>query len=479
MMRKRMKQTCVVVLLAAALFMSVQAQNNTSSVSDLQNAANWASALDEYQQFLAMLVQLREPLAQAALAAYEAVQAYAPEDQIRNAQLIVNILEGAQSPLYNPAIQPGDSPLVGVRTIYDAYLTAASERHGDSDGADFAEGSNSIMPEALQYLRDWIRLASAAAATAAETATDELGRRDALLTAQAFIFALIEYERALTQPLRVTVKPGESIQSAIDHAWPGATVSVEPGIYRETLDIRSSVTVIGLGFDVILEPVNNQDGIIVTAEDGITVELRGIAIRHASTALSIEGAAIIQLDSIQIEACETGLRISDDAALTGEQISLNQCGIAILVTGQTSLELADSWINDSTNALAAVIARGASQVTLTTVRLNRNLAGAILLEDAATLRMDDCGIYYSQGDGVMLTGSSTMEISNCDINLNDGFGIRALTAECGINAMGSFKPFVGTITGAGNLILSEGKYAGNRLGSVCPESLMFLTEPNP
>ncbi|MCK5827698.1 hypothetical protein KAH43_04155, partial [Candidatus Bipolaricaulota bacterium] len=61
-MRKRIKQTCVVLLLAATLFMSVQAQDTTDPMSAVQSALQTHSdimdALDEYQRFLAMLVQL-------------------------------------------------------------------------------------------------------------------------------------------------------------------------------------------------------------------------------------------------------------------------------------------------------------------------------------------------------------------------------------------------------------------------------------
>ena len=44
----------------------------------------------------------------------------------------------------------------------------------------------------------------------------------------------------------ITVRPGESIQKAIDLASPGDTIEVMSGTYRGTLDIMKSVSLIGI-----------------------------------------------------------------------------------------------------------------------------------------------------------------------------------------------------------------------------------------
>lgn len=77
---------------------------------------------------------------------------------------------------------------------------------------------------------------------------------------------------------RILVKPGQSIQKAIDLAKPGMTVYVEPGIYRELGDATNGVNVtktgirlVGLkkgGQRVVLENAGNQrNGIVVVPED--------------------------------------------------------------------------------------------------------------------------------------------------------------------------------------------------------------------
>jgi parallel beta-helix repeat protein len=77
----------------------------------------------------------------------------------------------------------------------------------------------------------------------------------------------------------ILVKPGQSIQKAIDLAKPGQTVSVEPGVYRELADRTNGLNINKVGVKligqrgpngerVVLENAGNQrNGIVVVPED--------------------------------------------------------------------------------------------------------------------------------------------------------------------------------------------------------------------
>jgi len=76
----------------------------------------------------------------------------------------------------------------------------------------------------------------------------------------------------------IVVRPGQSIQTAIDHARPGARIYVLPGLYRETADkvnglniTKSGIRLIGLSKGsrrVVLQNAGNQrNGIVVVPGD--------------------------------------------------------------------------------------------------------------------------------------------------------------------------------------------------------------------
>ncbi|MDR8393247.1 right-handed parallel beta-helix repeat-containing protein [Aliifodinibius sp. S!AR15-10] len=72
----------------------------------------------------------------------------------------------------------------------------------------------------------------------------------------------------------IVVYPGESIQSAVDEANPGALILIKPGIYSEAVEInKSGLALIGLGGlsgeeVVIQNPGDEEDGVLVRPAGG-------------------------------------------------------------------------------------------------------------------------------------------------------------------------------------------------------------------
>ncbi len=60
---------------------------------------------------------------------------------------------------------------------------------------------------------------------------------------------------------RHVVRPGESIQQAVDHASPGETVLLLPGTYRESVEVTvPGVTIRGMGSGTVLAPGGSRSG---------------------------------------------------------------------------------------------------------------------------------------------------------------------------------------------------------------------------
>lgn len=95
----------------------------------------------------------------------------------------------------------------------------------------------------------------------------------------------------------MTVHEGESIQAAIDAATPGDIVEVYSGTYRESIDIKKSLTLRGIDSGSGLPFVDTDDGsAIVLSADGITLE--GFLARSSSGWGGDAGILVISKNNI-------------------------------------------------------------------------------------------------------------------------------------------------------------------------------------
>jgi len=220
------------------------------------------------------------PIRQAMNAAALGLHSVTPEDRHVNAQVLVNLLEGSQSDLFDESYGEIIDFPVGLLALLSP-LSSSSQEAGD------------VAALAIEDYGKLLRLADEGVRAILTGDSGANASADAFLTAFVFLSRTYADFQGLLRDweVEIWVRAGESIQSALDHAWTGATVRIEPGIYRETLEISKSVTLTGVGTGIVIEPVAEQDGIIIRAPEDARVHVSNLAVHGADSGIRVLGAS--------------------------------------------------------------------------------------------------------------------------------------------------------------------------------------------
>ena len=403
------------------------------------------------------------PIRQAMNAAALGLHSVSPEDRHVNAQVLVNLFEGDQGDLYDAAYA-GIVDLPGGLLAHLAPLDSASREAGDA--VDLAiEDYGSL----LRMANDGIRSIVNGGAT--EDAAD-----DAFLTAFVFLSrAYADFQELLRDwEVEIWVRAGESIQSAIDRAWTGATLRIEPGVYRETLEISESVTLTGVGDGIVIQPVSEQDGILIRSPEDARVHVLNLAIRGADSGIRVLGVASCTLEDLEITGCQIGLQVHELAkvTLTGGRFAKNET--AVHASGYGEARISDSHAEGSLDASGAVIASESSSLRLERTIVEKSAGNGILGIHHGTFSLVGCTVTSNASDGIVLTESATLQIVGTESSSNGGFGLRAIGVDCPDEIIAPIDPFTGRIDGRDNDLGDEAEGTANGSGPFCPGDLGFL-----
>lgn len=299
------------------------------------------------------------------------------------------------------------------------------------------------------------------------------------------------------------VQPGEEIQSIVDIAPEGATITLSPGKYAGPIRIRNSIDLVGAG---------SPDGVVITGGNGgqpvveignlgqaPKVLIRNMTIQNESKnvccGLRVQGDSAVALDNIcvQIDGA-AGILALDSAHLTITNSEINDCntigiladlkarvqliattvsrtdGTGVMCSDQANILMEDANIVDSRGLGVAVSARG--NVQLNRVSIAHNTLGGIFLQNRAEAYIVHSKIVENGCDGIFLSGSAELELESCSVMRNSGFGVLVCMQSCPPTAFPDSywqeREFSGSVKGSGNNIPPIGEDDENSLGALCP-----------
>ena len=129
-----------------------------------------------------------------------------------------------------------------------------------------------------------------------------------------------------------------NVQAAINEASPGDTVALEPGVYRESIVLNKSITLVGSGDDTILLGSGPNPVLAVTSDD---VEIRDLRVSY----------------------CLFGVQAAEVRGLTVSGCSFVNCSVGVLIDSCTEVEVESCNITYSMHA--AVTVTESANVTVT------------------------------------------------------------------------------------------------------------------
>ena len=408
----------------------------------------------------AVLSEAMPPLRQGVAIALMGLHSVSSEDRQVSAQALVNLLEGEEGKYYDPTI--GD-PLALPAGLCDhlGQLASTPEERGDSARAG------------LDNYLSMIRLATPPMLAVLDGGLTAAEQTDAFLTTLVFLSSAYSDFQELLQEweVEIWVRPGESIQAAIESAWKGAVVMIEPGVYRESLEISEGLTLRGIGGDIIIEPVGSQVGLFIRADEDASVCLENLAVRRATIGIQPSANTTCVLEDVQISDCETGIQVLERAQLSLDGCALRRNEVAIRALGRSQTSIVECTIEGCQGELAAVIAQEYATVAIDWTDIIGGMANGLFALNSATVSIQSSLVRFNEGDGILVAGDVSIYLDDVGCHGNAGYGLRVIDDVCPHETITPMPPFTGAIACSRCSFGDPASGTENSLGSTCPSDL--------
>ncbi len=257
---------------------------------------------------------------------------------------------------------------------------------------------------------------------------------------------------AAGEPTTVRVRPGATLQAAIDSARPGDTIEVEPGTYRESVLVDiDGITLRGLvknGQRAVLEGDDERTDAVIASGHRFTIE--GFAVRnYTSNGITVHGATGVVFRDLQVE--KTGLYgvypVECKDVLVERVLVTGARDAAIYVGQSRDIVVRDNEVRDNVTGIEI---ENSVNALVEGNHAHDNTGGILVFllpnnpskvgSDTRVLRnrvvgnnhanFGDPGSIVSQvpaGTGIFIMAADRTEVAENEIQGNDSFGIAVVS----------------------------------------------------
>ncbi|MFG1922438.1 right-handed parallel beta-helix repeat-containing protein [Cryptosporangium sp. NPDC048952] len=217
-----------------------------------------------------------------------------------------------------------------------------------------------------------------------------------------------------------TRQPGAfpTLADALEVAEPGATISLDPGEYRETVTLtQSTLTLIAQG-DVILDATGLGPAITTT---NATLTLRGLTIKTGDDpAVRAEAGRLELVDCTLTAGYGAALTVTDGAELraTDTRVTGGQYGI---VCSDATGVIDNCQISDVTDD-GIIVRLGADPTIRNTTITNSGFRGVYVYQSGRPT-LENCEITRTGDAGIAIAYDSEPTLRSCRIEHTRGVGI--------------------------------------------------------
>jgi len=280
----------------------------------------------------------------------------------------------------------------------------------------------------------------------------------------------------------VTVRPGESIQAAIDAAQAGDVICLARGEWTESLVIDKSVTLVGwgVGRTVIGQDQFHLPAVDITGLSGepITVRLQRLSISGdvGHTGMTVGGMAAVELSECRVAGMLYGIQVSDSAHLTLSNSLITDCRqMGMVLLDSARVEIHDSRV--SGNRQLGIRASDSTEVVLRNSQVSRNGGHGLWLRDEARVTVIDGSISHNGMRGLSLTGQSQAQLLRSEVSRNSDQGIMAEDlAVVELTRSQVIANWQGIeLTGSSRATVTDAVVSGNRFDGIRAENSAHAT----
>jgi len=243
----------------------------------------------------------------------------------------------------------------------------------------------------------------------------KLSKLKMLLSFGALSFVLVAIVTLRIYGADIVVKPGDSIQEAIDSAQPGATILISPGIYKESLNITKSLVLKGSGSKETVITPTKDNLLSINSREQAEIRIEGIKFEASpgtTARVSIAGQVVITFSGLEFIECK--IKVNDSPIVHFDTCTFMKSSLSIYDWAEVELEGCQVKIS----AWGIEIYDGTS-VSLSNCRFAGNgTAIDVDTQAQATVTLNNC---YLVGNHTAISSTSFsthIEINNCWLSEN-------------------------------------------------------------